>query len=76
MKEIDLIREMFSLKKVLKTGGSYALLLPRDWVDIYCDEIDGDYWVEAGFNGKEITLTAISQKDFERLSSMIQEAKR
>lgn len=75
IKPITVIKEAFGIKRIIKIGGSYAVLLPSDWVDIYTDEVQGSHWVELAYNGKDITITALTEGDFQHLSSLIKEAK-
>lgn len=44
---------LYELKKV---GGSYALFLPKVWVDLFCLEVDGSYWVQLTI-GNDGTIT-------------------
>lgn len=44
---------LYELKKV---GGSYALFLPKTWVDLFCLEVDGTYWVQIAV-GNDGTIT-------------------
>ena len=75
IKPITVIKEAFGIKRIIKVGGSHAVILPSDWVDIYTDEVQGSHWVEMGYNNKEITITALTEGDFERISSMIKGVK-
>ena len=36
---------LLELKRLVSFGNSYALVLPKDWVRVHCDLIDGHYWL-------------------------------
>ena len=50
--EIDLVNdiieingELLEVKKVLKIGGSFAFLVPRLWLEMFCKEQDGSFLI-------------------------------
>jgi hypothetical protein len=39
-------KKAFGIRKVLPLGHSYAIVLPKFWVELFCTEIDNKYYME------------------------------
>ena len=49
-------------KRLQQVGSSYALFLPKVWVDFMCTEDkDGRYWVEVTIDMNKITITSVKE---------------
>lgn len=48
--------ELFGKKKLQTLGGSYAVIIPKGWVDIFCKPINGVYWVTVDVETGVITI--------------------
>lgn len=76
MNEVEkkaLIRELgrqraFGVKKLVRIGGSYAVVVPKIWINFNAVEIDGDYYFKMGVEGNELVLKAITDEDLEGVS--------
>ena len=48
--------ELFGKKKLYPFGGSYAVIVPKAWVDIFCKPISGIHWVTVDVETGIITI--------------------
>lgn len=58
---------LFGVKKLQRIGGSFAVLLPREWVEWSCVEIDGDYYCKMDIADRSLLLSMIAETDLENL---------
>ncbi len=42
---IEIKGELFEAKRLVKVGGSFAFLVPKLWLEMFCKEQDGSYLV-------------------------------
>ena len=47
---------LIEVKRLIRFGNSFALILPKEWVTVYCGSVDGDYSVKVNINQDEITV--------------------
>ena len=47
---------LIEVKRLVRFGNSFALVLPKEWVTVYCSSLDGDYSVKVNINQDEITI--------------------
>ena len=64
---LDAVMDLFNLKRLLNIGGSWAVVLPRAWVDYVCEDMEGRRLVELCYSGKEIHVRGITAGDIEEL---------
>ena len=43
-------------RPIFKIGGSYCISLPKLWVEMFCDQVDGKYRVTRTINGDTIII--------------------
>ena len=61
---LEVLEKFFPVKRLKKIGGSYALFLPKEWIDSYCDPVGiEDYFVLMALKEGSITISALSEKE-------------
>jgi len=55
-KKAEAILRLANGKKLIKLGRSYAIVLPRSWIDVFGYEVAGSYWVKFDQSGNSIKL--------------------
>ena len=53
----------FGIRKLTKVGDSFALILPKFWVQWYCTEIDGNYYLKLQVIDNELVFSPITSDD-------------
>jgi hypothetical protein len=53
-------RKAFGIRKLLSIGNSYAIVIPKFWVEYNCLEIDGDYFMQLDVEGESIRFSPIN----------------
>lgn len=56
-------QNIFGINKLIKLGGSYALILPRTWVDIHCISIDDAFYVKLQVIDGKLVFSSIAPRD-------------
>jgi len=66
---------IFQVKRLLKSGGSYAFIIPKALTELIGTEVDGDYWVsyELTEEGK-LTIGPLALGDIEKFREYIGES--
>ena len=75
IKQLRILEDLgiIGLRELKKVGGSYALFLPKSWVDTFCLEINGTYWFRLNVNSDgSITFSQFTQEELEQELSSIQ----
>jgi len=54
-------------KKLVRVGGSLAILIPKIWVRIHAFEVDGHYWVRIKQEGNSLIITPLDKDEALRL---------
>ena len=62
------------IRRLLRLGNSYAITLPKIWVELHCIEIDGVYYVKIEVQEGELFFSTISPEDIEGI--VVKEKKR
>ena len=57
----------FGIRKLIIVGNSYAITLPKFWVDMYCTRIDGEYYLKLKVIGGDLLFGAIKPEDVEHI---------
>ena len=65
--QLEILRDILSIRKLLKVGGSYTVVLPKEWVECFCLHTGNDYWVSIRLEGNNIILTPLKEEDLEGL---------
>lgn len=66
---------IFQVKRLLKSGGSYAFTIPKALTELISTEVAGDYWVsyEMTEEGK-LTIGPLALGDIEKFQEYIGES--
>lgn len=61
MDELEVLEKFFPVKRLKKIGGSYALFLPKEWVDSYCEPIGEEiYFVLVTFKKESVIISPLT----------------
>lgn len=58
----------FGVKKLIKFGDSYAITLPKSWVELNGIEIDGDYYVSLNVENTKLIFSLIDAEAIEEIA--------
>jgi len=59
---------MFGISKLVHLGGSYALILPKRWVEVNMTDIDGDYYCGVEVVDDTLVFRPIDPNDLEAVT--------
>jgi len=62
-----LMRTSLSAYPVVKNGNSWAVVIPKPWLDVFGVEVDGRTWVKMDVDAGKIEIAAIDPADVARL---------
>ena len=57
----------FGVKKLVRLGDSYALVLPKSWVELNGIEIDGNFFVSLNVEGIKLVFSLIDLEGLEEV---------
>ena len=60
-KKIEILskQQAFGMRKLTKVGNSFALLVPKSWLDFNCTEIDGEYYFTLQVEGNQLIFSPV-----------------
>ena len=64
--KLEVLQGSLGIKKVLRIGNSYAVVLPKEWVEFFCLRANNNYWaiIEPGDNNS-VVLRPLVEQDIE-----------
>ncbi|HEY41518.1 MAG TPA: hypothetical protein G4O18_06625 [Dehalococcoidia bacterium] len=65
--------EIFGITKLIKIGGSYAIIVPKLWLEFNGVEVDGEYYCRLEVANSQLVFSPIAPEDIE--SVVIREKK-
>lgn len=60
--------KLFGMHRLCRIGGSYSLILPKHWVEIFMHRIDDDYYCHIDVVNDTVVLRPASPKDVEGIT--------
>jgi antitoxin component of MazEF toxin-antitoxin module len=57
----------FGVNKLTKIGNSYAIILPKVWVQMHCVDIDGGYYLRLEVEDNQLIFSPIELEDVEAI---------
>ena len=60
--------KIFGIKKLVNFGYSYAVILPKNWVELHGVEIDGNYYVTLKVENSNLIFSPIDETDIKAVT--------
>jgi len=56
-------KKLSNIRAVSRLGDSFAVLLPKLWVEVFCDQVDGHYRICRTIDKDVITIRPVEEND-------------
>ena len=60
--------KIFDIKKLVNFGDSYAVILPKNWVELHGVGIDGNYYVTLKVENSNLIFSPIDETDIKAVT--------
>lgn len=68
--KIKLLSQMdaFGIKKLVKVGDSFALIVPKPWVVMFCTEIENNYYFQLQVENNQLIFSPINTEEVDTIN--------